>query len=259
MKKLLITSIAILGIVHHGFAFDTGSDEAAIPISSVPYTINSPGIYYLAKNIFTNANAKITISASSVVLDLGGHTLQVSSTDECIFVKGTVGGPPVTNVTIQNGALVNNVAGCIFLNFTNGCVIDHVSATAAGQCTLFDEGGANNRISNCIFASGKPASPQGPFGKNGPAPCTVFLEGCSDLVENNIITSAESGAVESANTGGVGLATNALRNNVVRTPLFGAPSPSVVLDGFNDVYIGNLFPGKPAGANNVTGGVRATE
>ena len=82
------------GIVHHGFTFDTGSDEAAIPISSVPYTINSPGIYYLAKNVFTNANAKITISASSVVLDLGGHTLQVSSTDECTFVKGTVGGPP---------------------------------------------------------------------------------------------------------------------------------------------------------------------
>ena len=259
MKKLLILTIALLKIANYGFAFETGSNEAAIPIVSVPYTISSPGIYYLANDIFSHANAKITISASNVVLDLGGHALQVSSIDECIYVEG--GGPQarVTNVTIQNGALVNNVAGCIFLNFTNGCVIDHVSATAAGQCTLFDFSGVNNRISNCIFASGKPASLQGPFGPHGPAFSTVSLEGCSDLIENNIITSAEAAAIESGTTGAAGqVAESALRNNVVRSPIVATPSPSVSLDEF-DVYIGNLFPGKPAGANNVTGGVHATE
>ena len=258
MNKLPILTIALLGIANCGFAFQTGSNEAAIPINSVPYTISSPGIYYLANDIFSHQNAKITISASSVVLDLGGHTLQVSSTDECIFVEGAGFPNPVTNVTIQNGALVNNVAGCIFLWYANGCVIDHVSATAAGQCTLFDVSGADNRISNCTFASGKPASLQGPFGSHGPALNTVALLGCSDLIENNIITSAEVGAVASGNTGSAAsTAGNALRNNVVRSPSLAGAAP-VSLDEY-DVYIGNLFPGKPAGATNVTGGVHATQ
>ena len=165
----------------------------------------------------------------------------------------------MTNVTIENGALVNNVAGCIFLQYANGCVIDHVSATAAGQCTLFDVSGANNRISNCIFASGKPASLQGPFGPRGPALNTVNLLGCSDLIENNIITSAEVGAAIASGITGSAASTagNALRNNVVRSLSLAGTTP-VSLDEY-DVYIGNLFPGRPAGATNVTGGVHATE
>jgi hypothetical protein len=255
--KSLLHLIAILGIALLGSA--TIASAKNHEINSVPYTINSPGFYYLAKNIFTNENAKITISASSVVLDLGGHTLQVSSTDECIFVEGAGFPNPVTNVTIENGALVNNVAGCIFLQYANGCVIDHVSATAAGQCTLFDVSGANNRISNCIFASGKPASLQGPFGPRGPALNTVNLLGCSDLIENNIITSAEVGAAIASGITGSAASTagNALRNNVVRSLSLAGTTP-VSLDEY-DVYIGNLFPGRPAGATNVTGGVHATE
>ena len=250
MKKLLILAIALLGIVHHGFAFETGSNEAAIPIVSEPSTISSPGIYYLANDIFSDANAKITISASNVVLDLGGHTLQVSSTDECILIAGQTFGPGTVwtgagrgsfNVTIQNGALINNVAGCIFIRAGHGCVIDHVSATSAGQCTLFDEAGASNRISNCIFASGNPATLQGPIGPHGPLEYTVFLLGCGDLFENNVATSITGPAIYSGNTGGVGTTLgNVLRNNVVWSPL--APISSVLIGQF-DVSTGNLFPG----------------
>ena len=254
--KSVLHLIAILGIALLGSAAIASAQNH--PINSVPYTIDSPGFYYLAKDIFTNENAKITISASNVVLDLGGHTLQVSSTDECIFVEASAF-PAVTNVTIQNGALVNNVAGCLFLLRTNGCVIDHVSATSAAQCTLFDISGANNRISNCVFISGNPRAGQGPIGPHGPAPCNVFLLGCSDLFENNIVTSLQAPAIGSENTGAAGSDLgNALRNNVVRSPSFFSPDPSVALDQF-DVYIGNIFPGKPAGATNVTGGVHATE
>ena len=133
-----------------------------------------------------------------------------------------------------------------------------MSATAAGQCALFDVSGANNRISNCIFASGKPTSLQGPFGRHGPALSTIALLGCSDLIENNIITSAEVGAISSGITGSAAsTAGNALRNNVIRSPSLADAAP-VSLDEY-DVYIGNLFPGKPAGATNVTGGVHATQ
>jgi hypothetical protein len=47
MKRLLILTSAILATANYGFAFEAGSDEAATPINSVPYTITSPGIYYL--------------------------------------------------------------------------------------------------------------------------------------------------------------------------------------------------------------------
>ena len=253
MKKLLIAILGIAGLT----AIASAQNYV---INSVPYTINSPGYYLLVRDIFSNANAKITITASNVVLNLGGHTLQVSSTDECVLAEGEGPVHPVTNVTIQNGALVNNLAGCIFLVSANGCAIDHVAATSAGQCTLFDISGANNLISNCIFVSGNPASLQGPVGPHGPGLSTVALLGCGDVIEHNIVTSTDPfwGSIGSGTTGAApSMVGNAVRNNVIHShPALSGPS--VNLDQY-DVYIGNLFPGRPQGATNVNGGIHATE
>jgi hypothetical protein len=240
-----ILFIAILGIVHHCFAFEIISKDSATPIYAVPYTISSPGIYYLANNIFSTANAKITISASNVVLDLGGHTLQTSSEDEVILVSGGSGpkvfeyGGGSFNVTVQNGTLVNNVAGCFVLG-GHACVIDHVTMISNGLCTLYDEGGISNRISNCVFASGTSWEP--PIGPHGEFGATVVLLGCGDLFENNMVY----GDVGSSNTGAVASTLgNVFRNNVVWSP---PPSPSVppgngIGTDQYDVSVGNLLPG----------------
>ena len=245
--------MALLGIANYSFAFGIVSKEAAIPIVSVPYTISSPGIYYLANNIFSHANAEITISASNVVLDLGGHTLQVSSTDVCIRIQGQAFGPETVwtgsgrgsfNVTIQNGTLVNNVAGCIYIGGGHGCVIDHVSAISVGQCTLMDLMGANNRISNCTFSSGFSATSwMGPVASHGPSEFTVFLDGCGDLFENNIISSSATiggplfSGIDGADGSNLG---NVLRNNVIWSAI---PNPrGVHTFGQFDVAVGNLFP-----------------
>ena len=53
--------------------------EARTPISSVPYTISSPGSYYLTANLNVTTGDAITIAANGVALDLNGFTL--SSTD----------------------------------------------------------------------------------------------------------------------------------------------------------------------------------
>lgn len=258
MKTLLI--LLILAIANHSSsAIEIISKDSATPIVSVPYTISSPGIYYLANNILSTLNAKITITASNVVLDLGGHKLQVSSIDDCVSVDGS-GSSPATNVTIQNGALVNKVAQCIFLAFGTGCVIDHVSATSAGQCTLYDTLGSGNRISNCVFTSG--TLQNGPMAHYGPAPATVYLAGTGDLLDNNIITSvAGHSAIISGITGtSPSTAGNVVRNNIVYSPTPANPpfNPPVALDSY-DVYIGNLFPGKPVGATNIIGGIHATD
>jgi hypothetical protein len=220
---------------------------AETPISAVPYTISSPGVYYLANDIFSSANAKITISANNVLLDLQGRTLQSAATDECLLASGI-------NITVRNGVLVNTVGGCIFLGARTG-VIDHIIATSSGICTLYDQGGRNNRITHCVFVSGNVF--QGQPTPYGEAPATVFMAGCGDLFEDNIVTSVRPGfwAIESANVGGLGSTLgNAIRNNVVRTP-YAVP---IQLDQF-DTYSGNMFPGQPAGNANVSGGVLATD
>jgi hypothetical protein len=69
--RLLPLVAAVIAIVNY--------TARAGEITSVPYTISSPGIYYLARDITsTNPNANITLSASDVVLDLQGHTLQLA-------------------------------------------------------------------------------------------------------------------------------------------------------------------------------------
>jgi parallel beta-helix repeat protein len=77
--------------------------EPRVPISSLPFTITNSGSYYLTTNL-TGAPALtgITISASSVTLDLGGFLLSGAGSGDGVSVSGTR-----TNITIQNGSLRN--------------------------------------------------------------------------------------------------------------------------------------------------------
>jgi hypothetical protein len=72
LHQISIFGIALLG------AAAIASAQTRI-INSVPYSISSPGTYTLANNIISKANAKIRIAASNVVLDLEGHTFEVSA------------------------------------------------------------------------------------------------------------------------------------------------------------------------------------
>ena len=55
----------------------SGVFGSGTPISSLPYTINSPGSYYLTGNLTgVNGQSGITIAANDVTLDLRGFTLQ---------------------------------------------------------------------------------------------------------------------------------------------------------------------------------------
>ena len=76
--------------------------EPRTPISSAPYTISSPGSYYLTTNLVgTSGNNGITISSSHVVLDMEGFALT--------GVPGSLSGIPIgatcTNVTVRNGSI----------------------------------------------------------------------------------------------------------------------------------------------------------
>jgi hypothetical protein len=108
MKKILLI-LAIVGAVllraapllaQDDFYVIAGGGKAGTQINSVPYTINSPGLYCLSKNLTyaaTTGNA-ITVAVGDVTLDLNGF---------CLTGPGKTSGP--SNYGISIGTSINNV------------------------------------------------------------------------------------------------------------------------------------------------------
>jgi hypothetical protein len=255
MRNLLIP--LLLAIVNYSSSAGEISKDRATPITFVPYTISSPGIYYLANDITSkNPNALLTIASSNVVLDLQGHTLTVSTTDFCIRIVG--GGGPLSgaiseifffrpgsalNVTVQNGTLINTIASCFFMGLTRACVIDHVTMIAAGQNSIVDDLGFFNRITNCNISASNPPTLENPELGGIYAAAAVVLIASGDLFQNNMVYSSwvhGDGliSVSHYNGGNISDAGNAYLNNVFWS--FG--NGSVGFDPL-DANIGNVFLG----------------
>ncbi len=85
--------------------------EPRTPISSLPFTINAPGSYYLTKNLqFSDASGNaITIASSDVTLDLGGFTL--SST--AAVTGSAIATTAVSGLKIFNGSISGNTTVAI--------------------------------------------------------------------------------------------------------------------------------------------------
>lgn len=96
-------SIALTATLIASFA--AAAADGRIPIGTVPYTISTPGSYYLTADLTYGATGPaITISASNVNLDLNGHLLAETSTangSTCITADG------YTNLKVFNG----NISG----------------------------------------------------------------------------------------------------------------------------------------------------
>jgi len=100
------------------------ASDGRIPIGTMPYTINSPGSYYLTGDLVASGGSVITISSAGVALDLNGHYVwQGSSSAYCISSSG------YSDIRVFNGLLVGGSAGIYFYNVPVGVVtIDHITA-----------------------------------------------------------------------------------------------------------------------------------
>jgi hypothetical protein len=76
------------------------------PITSLPYTISTPGNYYLTKNLTGVASVDgITVAVNNATIDLGGFVLTGNGgTGKGINVNGAVNGTRITNGTIEQWA-----------------------------------------------------------------------------------------------------------------------------------------------------------
>ena len=82
---------------------------ASIPITGLPYTISAPGTYTVLADLpfSTPGGTAITINASNVILDLGGHTITnfspPSSTSPASGVYASA--LHLSGVTVRNGTI----------------------------------------------------------------------------------------------------------------------------------------------------------
>lgn len=122
-----------------------GEIEPRIAITSLPFTINTPGSYYLAASLSAPTNVGgIFINASDVTIDLNGMTLRgVAGTG-----KGISTATNQANITVRNGALAGWGAGGISLSSVNGAVIDHVRVYQTGSTGIAI--GAGGMVSSCV-------------------------------------------------------------------------------------------------------------
>jgi parallel beta-helix repeat protein len=109
--------------------------EKRTPISSVPFTINAAGSYYLTSNFTASGSASgIIISADNVTVDLGGFVLlgTLSGTAPGISVPAAQKNVQIRNGTIRNwngsGIAASSATNSVFRdlrlsdNFDNGLV-----------------------------------------------------------------------------------------------------------------------------------------
>jgi Periplasmic copper-binding protein (NosD) len=76
------------------------------PITSLPATITSTGVYCLTQDLVTNisSGSAITIDANSVILDLNGHKLGGQAGGLATFARG-VYAVNHRNITVKNGTI----------------------------------------------------------------------------------------------------------------------------------------------------------
>jgi hypothetical protein len=93
------------------------------PISSLPFTIDSPGYYYLTRNLASFSGQHISIDADNVTLDLNGFTLfnVQASSDGIASVNVNV---TYESLTVRNGVISNWANGISLPNFVSSVFED---------------------------------------------------------------------------------------------------------------------------------------
>ena len=127
---LVLAATVVLPGVHVARAQSVTPVPAPTIITTAPYTISAPGYYQLGANLNYNGtgafgDAIITINASNVTLDFGGHYISGPVSNTATRIYGIYASER-SNVLIQNGTVAycfigiemtgNNTATTNFLN-----------------------------------------------------------------------------------------------------------------------------------------------
>ena len=114
-----VLRIVALGLIlanGPAFAQTAAPTVAATAITKVPYVITKPGQYLIKKDLVFTASTgiAITINASDVTLDFGGHFISSSAPQDATNSNIGVGltfPSTAKDITIRNGVLRNFALG----------------------------------------------------------------------------------------------------------------------------------------------------
>ena len=105
-----------------------GVRRAGTPISSLPFTIDTSGSYYLTRNLQRASGSGITIAADRVTLDLNGFALTGTTTG--IGIAASI---LVRDVVIENGSIQGWATGLSGVNLVRSRAADlRVSGNGTG-------------------------------------------------------------------------------------------------------------------------------
>lgn len=122
MRKLLLAAATLL--IASGWA---SAADGCTNISTAPVNIGTAGHYCLANNVKTTTNA-ITINASDVVLDCGGHVIDgmaVTTSSSAVGVRAT----DKNNVTVKNCTIRGFAEGIGLSGFGNTVVDNNITGS----------------------------------------------------------------------------------------------------------------------------------
>ena len=107
---LSLLALAAASVTTSARAQTVSPNPVPMIITTAPYTINTPGYYQLGANLTVSntTGSIITIAASNVTLDFGGHYISgPTNPGSLVGVSSNEEG----NLTIQNGTIAFCVAG----------------------------------------------------------------------------------------------------------------------------------------------------
>ena len=125
--------------------------EPRTPIASLPFTIASPGSYYLTGNLTGLAGTNgITVTSGDVTLDLNGFALLgVSNSATGIQVAGAAN--PCTNVAIRNGTVRGWGGSGVAAYYAVNAIVEHL--TASGNQGDGINTGTGGLVRDCVVSS----------------------------------------------------------------------------------------------------------
>jgi hypothetical protein len=139
----MVLCCSVVVLADDFFVVGAGGPPVGTKITSVPYTISTPGFYFFVNNLtYTGTDNAITINADNVTLDLMGFTLTGPGNYGGIYMNGR------TNVEIRNGTVTAFDKG-ILENSDTGSSHRALDVRVVSNWSGILFKGSNHMITNC--------------------------------------------------------------------------------------------------------------
>jgi hypothetical protein len=180
---------------------------SATPITKVPFVITKPGLYMVKKDLVSASatGTAITISASNVTLDLGGHVLSGGTNNAGYGVRSY---PNPTNITVRNGVIRNFSVGVELQNNYLGWRLVEDLVVANSGITGITITASSIEVRNCkVLDTGYLSSSGNTFG--------IAVESNDATVADNVVSNISTGPGHSSS----GIVFSVLRGGVLENNL----------------------------------------